>query len=55
MREYLFAAVLLVAAAAFVAGVAITFDEGPAWMVGGVLGAVWGWAVLSDTESPAES
>ena len=46
MREAIFAAVLLVAGALFVLGVALLFPPA-AFMVGGVLLAGWAWLLLS--------
>lgn len=48
MREAIFAAVLLLACALFVLGVALLFLPA-AFMVGGLLLAGWAWLLLSES------
>lgn len=47
MRELLFAAALLAAASSVTVGVALLLPAA-AWIVGGVLFALWSWLVLGD-------
>lgn len=54
MREAIFAAVLLIAGALFVLGVALLFLPA-AFMVGGVLLAVWAWLVLTTPSKPGDA
>jgi hypothetical protein len=47
VREIIFAAVLGIACGCIVYGIAL-LHEPTAWIVGGILGAVWSWLVLTE-------